>query len=158
MLFYILEAQVERHAGVRSERYLVNMQRRFQILQVTEDARLASAVNLQNNSCQKFRKNNIVYAAPTDIKIDFTFMISYVKSYALKYMILGNFFSQANLQVKTRQRHLSYFSFWTSVTFFSGPGPTAQCKSQSQPQHGRPWLPEHHLESFSDLSLPVRQA
>ena len=44
----------------------------------------------------RFRKNNVVYAAPTDIWIDFTSMISHVKSYALKYMISGNFFSQAN--------------------------------------------------------------
>ena len=51
----------------------------------------------------KFRKNNVVYAAPTDIWVDFTSMNSHVKSYALKYMISGNFFSQANLKVKTRQ-------------------------------------------------------
>ena len=72
-------------------------------MQVAEDTRLASAANLQKKSCQKFRKNNIVSAAPTGIRIDFTSMISHVKSYALKYMISGNFFSQANLQVKTMQ-------------------------------------------------------
>ena len=60
MLFYIWEAQVEqtetcRRAG--SERHLVSMPRRFQILQVAEDTLLASAANLQYNSCQKFRKN-----------------------------------------------------------------------------------------------------
>ena len=39
-----------------------------------------------------------LFAAPTGIR-----MILHVKSYALKYMISGNFSSQANLQVKTRQ-------------------------------------------------------
>ena len=38
-------------------------------------------------------------------------MISHVKSYALKYMISWNFFSQANLQVKTRQRHFVVLFF-----------------------------------------------
>ena len=72
-------------------------------MQVAEDTQLASAANLQKICCQFFWKNNIVYAVPTDIRIDFTSMISHVKSYALKYMISGNFFSQANLQVKTMQ-------------------------------------------------------
>ena len=51
-----------------------------------------------------------LYAAPTGIR-----MILHVKSYALKYMISGNFFSQANLQVKTRQRLFVNFNFRTSV-------------------------------------------
>ena len=68
-----------------------------------EDTQLASAANLHKISCQFFWKNNIVYAVQTGIRIDFTSMISHVKSYALKYMISGNFFSQANLQVKTMQ-------------------------------------------------------
>ena len=58
-------------------------------MQVAEDTRLPSAANLQKQSCKKFRKNNIVYAAPTNIRIDFTSLISHVKSYALKYMIKG---------------------------------------------------------------------
>ena len=139
-----------------SERYLVNMLRRLKISQVPEDTRLASAANLQKNSCQKFRKNNIVYAAPTGISIDFTSMISHVKSFALKYMISGNFFSRVNLQVKTRQRHFVNFNFRTSVTFFSGLGSVQVASRRLSP--ARPWLPEHHLESRSDLSLPVRQA
>ena len=56
-------------------------------MQVAEDTRLASAANLQKKIFPKFRNNNVVYAAPTDIWIDFTSMISQVKSYALKYMI-----------------------------------------------------------------------
>ena len=67
-------------------------------MQVAEDTRLARAANLQKKIFPKFRKNNVVYAASTDIWIDFTSMISHVKSYALKYIISGNFFSQENLQ------------------------------------------------------------
>ena len=47
---------------------------------------VASTATLQKYSCQK---NNIVYAAPTDIRMDFTSVISHVKSYALKYVISG---------------------------------------------------------------------
>ena len=91
--------QTETCRSAGSERYLLNMLRRFQILQVAEYTQLASAqIYLQKNSCQKFRKNNVTYAAPTDIRIDFTSMISHVNSYAQKYMISANFFSQANLQ------------------------------------------------------------
>ena len=61
------------------------------------------------NSCQKFRKNNIVYAAPTGIRIDFTSMNSHVKSYALKYRISGNFFSQSSLKVKNKAATLGKF-------------------------------------------------
>ena len=52
-------------------------------------------------------------------------------------------------EVKTRQRHFVNFNFRTSVSFFSG---------LRRLRPARPWLPEHHLESRSDLSLPVRQA
>ena len=68
-------------------------------MQVAED-------NLQNISCQKFRKNNIVYAAPTDIRIDFTYMISHVKSYALKHMISGNLFH--NLKQIYKAQHFIF--------------------------------------------------
>ena len=81
----------------------MNMLRRFYILQVAEDTLLASAANLQKKVLSKISQNNVVYAAPTDIRVDFTSMNSHVKSYALKYMISGNFFLQANLKVKTRQ-------------------------------------------------------
>ena len=104
-------------------------------MQVAEDTRLASAANLQKKFFPKFRKNNVVYAAPTDIWVDFTSMNSHVKSYALKYMISGNFFSQSSLKVKTRQRHLVNFNFPTSVTFFSGLGPV-QVAVAASARHG----------------------
>ena len=66
------------------------------------DTRLASAANLQKLSCQKFRNNNIIYAAPTGIKIDCTSMILHVKSYALKYMISGISIRERIYKVKTR--------------------------------------------------------
>ena len=131
-----------------SETYLVNMQGRFhkwqRILICGEFAKTFFP--------KKFAKNNIVYAAPTGIRIDFTSMISHVKSYELKYMISGNFFSQANLQVKTRQRHFVNFNFRTSVTFFSGLGPVQVASRRLSP--ARPWLLEDHLEFHSRQARP----
>ena len=73
-------------------------------------------------------------------------MISHVKSYAMKYIISGNFFSQANLQVKTRQQHFVNFNIRTSVTFVSCLGPVQVASrrlatgSQAFAGH-RAWLP-----------------
>ena len=75
-------------------------------------------------------------------------MISHVKSYALKYMISGNFFTRANSQVKY---DFVNFNFQTSVTFFSYLGPV-QVTSRSLGQ-ARPWLPEHHLRSKFTSSM-----
>ena len=71
------------------------------------------------HSCQKFRKNNIVYAAPivTRIASDFISMISHVKSYVVKtYEIhdFRKFLFTRNFQAKTRQRHFVNSNFQTS--------------------------------------------
>ena len=99
----------------------------------------------QKSSCQKFHKNYI-------IRIEITFMISHVKSCTeihryRKFLFPSEF-------TKTRQRDFVNFNFRTSETFISGHGPV-QTASRSLSQ-ARPWLPEHHLESRSDLGLPVR--
>ena len=41
---------------------------------------MVGAANLQSNSREKYRKNHIIYAAPIGIRIEFTSMISHVKS------------------------------------------------------------------------------
>ena len=124
MLFYILEAQVEqtetcRRAGSENHREVPCEHAEdpggFRFCKWQRILNWPARQICQKNTCQKFLKNNVVYASPTDIWIDFTSMISHVKSYALKYMISGNFFLQGNLQPITGENKaatLGRFSFF----------------------------------------------